>query len=87
MKKNIFKSVLQLSVVLVAVFGAFAFSEAPKEKLLTVDVIGLIPDSCDESSTLCSTVFNNQRCQEAGQMLNALNELGTACPEPLYQKQ
>lgn len=87
MKKNIFKSVLQLSVVLVAVFGAFAFNEAPEAALVTVDKIGVIPGSCEFSNTLCSTEFDDQRCQEGGQDLNELNMSGTACPDPLYRIQ
>jgi len=87
MKKNIFKSVLQLSVVLVAVFGAFAFNEAPKTELLTVDMIGVIPGSCEESVTTCTTIFNSQQCQEGNQLLNRLSEAGTDCPNPLYKKQ
>ncbi len=91
MKKSILKSVLPIVTVLLAVFGAFAFSEAPKEELLTVDMIGLIPGSCEESSTVCSTEFNVQHCrvgnQSTGQLLYRLNEAGTACPDLLYKKQ
>lgn len=87
MKRNIFKSVLPIVTVLLAVFGAFSFNEAPKEELLTVDMIGVIPGSCEESSTVCSTIFNNQQCQEGTQLLHRLNEAGTACPDPLYKKQ
>lgn len=76
-----------MATVLLAVFGAFAFSEAPKEELLTVDIIGVIPGSCEESSTVCSTNFNTQQCQEGTQLLYRLNEAGTACPNPLYKKQ
>ncbi|MDP2161554.1 MAG: DUF6520 family protein [Flavobacterium sp.] len=87
MKRNIFKSVLPMVTVLLAVFGAFAFSEAPKEELLTVDMIGVIPGSCEESSTVCSTIVFTQQCQEGNQLLYRLNEAGTACPQPLYRKQ
>ena len=87
MKKNIFKSALPLVAVLVAAFGAFAFNTAPVEELMTVDMIGVIPGNCEESTTVCSTIFNNQQCQEGTQLLNRLNEAGTACPDPLYKKQ
>ena len=86
MKKNILKSVLPMVTVLLAVFGAFAFSESPKEELLTVDMIGLIPGSCEESSTVCSTFYNKEQCKEGTQWLHRLNEAGTACPDPLYKK-
>ncbi|CAD0006063.1 MULTISPECIES: DUF6520 family protein [Flavobacterium] len=87
MKKIILKSVLPMVTVLLAVFGAFAFTEAPKEELLTVDMIGVLPNSCEESSTVCSTIFNTQQCQEGSQNLYRLNAAGTACPDPLYRKQ
>lgn len=87
MKKSIFKSVLPLVTVLLAVFGAFAFNADPTEELMTVDMIGVIPDSCEDSSTVCSTIFNTQQCQEGSQLLHRWNEAGTACPNPLYRKQ
>lgn len=87
MKRNIFKSVLPMVTVLLAAFGAFAFSEAPKEELLTVDMIGVLPSSCEESSTVCTTTINTQQCQEGSHWLYRLNEAGTACPQPLFKKQ
>lgn len=76
-----------MATLFVAVFGAFAFNQAPEDSSMTVDMIGVIPDSCEESTTVCSTIFNTQQCQESGQFLYRLNAAGTACPEPLYRKQ
>lgn len=87
MKRNFLKSVLPMATLMLAIFGAFAFNEAPKDSAMTVDMIGVIPGSCEESSTVCSTNFNIQQCHEGGQWLYRLNTAGTACPDPLYRKQ
>lgn len=87
MRRNILKSVLPMVTLLLAVFGAFAFHPAPENTSVTVDMIGVIPGSCEDSSTVCSTLFNEQQCQEGGQWLHRLNVAGTACPDPLYRKQ
>lgn len=83
---KILKSVLPMATLLLAVFGAFAFNQAPKDSSMNIDMIGVVPGSCEESSTVCSTIFDLQKCQESGQWLYRLNAAGTACPEPLYRK-
>lgn len=85
MKTRIFKPVFSLMAVAFAAFGAFAFSTAP-EKAEVVDIWGLIPSDCSQSTVKCSSNTANPFCTSGSVQLYDLNAQGTDCPVQLYRK-
>lgn len=88
MKTKFFKTVLPFLAVVLAITGAFAFNQVPKEAAL-VDIYGVIPqgDECEDTNVLCTTINTGSFCtQGSSTLLYRMNAAGTACPEQLYKK-
>ena len=85
MKTRLFKPVFSLLAVAFAVFGAFAFSTAP-QKAEVVDIWGLIPSDCSQSTVKCSNNTANPFCTSGSVQLYDMNAQGTDCSVHLYRK-
>jgi hypothetical protein len=87
MKSIIFKNALSLIAIMFAVFGAFAFKQAPEKNVATnmKGWIRIAEGQCEETNVNCSDVVKLQFCSNGTEFLHKLDESGTDCPDPLYR--
>lgn len=76
---------MPLGAIAFAVFAAFAFTPAP-EKAEVIDIWGLIPSTCVQSTVKCSNNTANPFCTSGSVQLYDMNPEGTDCPVHLYRK-
>jgi hypothetical protein len=86
MKTGILQKVLPFAAIVLAVAGAFAANISRTTTNSLADVNGRLPSSCQETSVVCSDIFNPQMCTSGAQQLYKINASGIACPQVLYKK-
>lgn len=84
MKNRFFKPGLQIAAILIAAFGAFAFSQAPAKDASLAIVFGRMPVSCADTNIECTTDQIGPLCKSGVTTLYEWD--GSGCAQPLHKK-